>query len=206
MFANLPTNAWDYPEPGVFEVVASESEIRVLIYPAGLLGVFGHSHVISTSDIDGRIVIAEDPAASSVELTVQVESFEVDNDALRIEEGEAFRSKVSDKDKRGTRENMLGKKLLDSPNFGTVTVRSQQWTGTLPDILVTAEFTVRDQTNNLEFPASVTTSDEQVVVSGSLGVTHRQLGLKPFKAAFGSLRVRDEMEMKFRITARRNSE
>jgi polyisoprenoid-binding protein YceI len=193
--------ASDYPAVGVFEVVKSESELRVLIYPAGLLGGLGHSHVISTNDIVGRIVIAEDPATSSVELAFPVETFEVDNDALREEEGDEFEKMVSDKDKRGTRKNMLGKKLLDSSKFSTITMRSEEWTRDLPDIVVKAEFTVRDQNNVLEFPASVAIKDDQIVVTGSLTLTHGQLGLKPFKAGLGSLRVRDEMELKFQITA-----
>jgi hypothetical protein len=197
------TNASDYPAPGVFDVAKSESEIRVLIYPAGLLGSLGHSHVISTIDFDGRIVIADDPAGSSVELMIPVESFDIDIEALRLEEGEAFEDPVPDKAKRGTRKNMLGEKQLDSSNFSMVIVRSSKWSGELPDILVSGEFTVRDQTNLLEFPASVTVADDQIVVTGNFSLTHEQLGLKPFRAGLGTIRVRDEMEIKFRITARR---
>lgn len=203
LLSGSPATASDYPGAAVFEVVKDESELRVLVYPAGLFGGFGHSHVISMNDIYGRMVIAEDPAESSVELTIPVESFDVDIEALRLEEGEAFEKPVPDKAKRGTRKNMLGEKLLDSSSFSTVTVRSNAWTGELPDILVIAEFTVRDQTNVLEFPASVTVTGDQIVVTGSLTVTHGQLGLRPFKAALGTLRVRDEMRMKFRIMARR---
>lgn len=201
-FSSL-SNASEYPDPGVFEVLKDGSELRVLTYPAGLFGGLGHSHVISTKDIEGRIELAEDPATSSVELTIPVDCFEVDNDVLRSEEGEAFAKKVSDKDKHGTRKNMLSGKLLDSSNFGNITVRSSEWTGELPDILVTAEFTVRDQTNILTFPASVVAKDDQIVVTGKLTLTHAQLGLEPFKAALGSIRVRDEMELKFRLTAER---
>jgi polyisoprenoid-binding protein YceI len=203
LFASPPTFASDYPAPGVFDVVGGESELRVLVYPAGLFGGLGHSHVISTSNIAGRIEISGDPAGSNVELTIPVESLEVDNQALRDEEGEEFRKTVPDKDKRGTRKNMLGKKLLDSRNFSTISVRSNTWSGDLPNVIVSAEFTVRDQRNSLEFPVSVDASDDVVVVFGSLTVSHEQLGLKPFRAGLGSLRVRDEMEIRFRITARR---
>ena len=197
------TKAAELPDAGVFEVVKDQSELRVLIYPAGLLGGFGHSHVISTKDIDGHIEIA-DLDALSVELMIPVESFEVDNEALRREEGQAFEKPVPDNAKRGTRKNMLGKEQLDSGNFNTIGVRSNRWSGELPEILVSAEFTVRDQTNVLEFPASVVTSEDQIVVTGNLSLTHGQLGLKPFTAGLGTIRVRDELEIKFRITANRS--
>ena len=97
---------------------------------------------------------------------------------------------------------MLGVKLLDSARFSDITIRSQSWSGEFPDILVNSEITVRDQTNALEFPASVNVNVEQIVVTGSFLLTHEQLGLKPFTAILGGLRVRDEMQIKFRITAR----
>ncbi len=198
----MPANASEYSEAAVFEVVKGESEVRVLVYRGGLLGGFGHNHVISTSDVVGRIEIAEEPAASCVELTMPVGSFEVDVEAIRLEEGESFKKTVSEKDKSGTRKNMLGVKLLDSARFSDITIRSQSWSGEFPDILVNSEITVRDQTNALEFPASVNVNVEQIVVTGSFLLTHEQLGLKPFTAILGGLRVRDEMQIKFRITAR----
>ena len=203
IFANSPTIASEYPEPGIFEVVKAESEVRVLVYRGGLFGWFGHNHAISTSDIGGRIEIAEDLAASSVELTIPVESFQIDDEAIRLDEGEAFKKVVSEKDKRGTRENMLGAELLNSAKFPNITIRSQLWSGELAEVLVNSEITVREQTNTLEFSATVSASDEQIVATGSFPVAHGQLGLKPFTAALGGLRVRDDMEIKFRITARR---
>jgi len=58
----------------------------------------------------------------------------------------------------------------------------------------------------LDFPALVSVSDQQIVVTGIVAVTHEQLGLEPFTAVLGSLRVRDEMEIRFLVTARRVTE
>ena len=202
VFANTAL-ASEYPEPGIFEVVQSESEIRVLVFRAGLLAGFGHNHLISTSDIAGRIEITEDPAASCVELTIPVESFEVDNKAARLEEGEQFERELSEKDVLSTRNNMLGPGQLDSASFPSITIRSQSWSGELAELIVNAELTVRDHVQELDFPALVSVSDEQIVVTGIVAMTHEQLGLEPFTAVLGSLRVRDEIEIRFLITARR---
>ena len=203
IIAVSPTVASEYPEPGIFEVVKAESEIRVLVYRGGLLGGFGHNHVISTSDVVGRIEIAEDPAASFIELKIAVEGFEVDVEELRLKEGESFKSTVSKNDKSGTRKNMLAAKLLDSTRFPDITILSQSWSGEFPDILVNSAITVKDQTNAVQFPVSVSTSVDQIVVTGSFAVTHEQLGLKPFTALLGGLRVRDDLQIKFLITAKR---
>ena len=184
-------------------MVPGESEIRVLVFRAGLLAGFGHNHVISTNDIAGRIEIAVDPAASSVELNLPVESFEIDNKEARLAEGEQFKKDISQEDILGTRSNMLGPRQLNSASFPSITIRSQSWSGELAEVIVTAEIAVRDQINTLEFPALISVSDEQIIVTGIVAVTHGQLGLKPFTAALGSLRVRDEMEIRFLITARR---
>jgi polyisoprenoid-binding protein YceI len=198
---NSTANASELPKAGTYEVL--ESEIRVLVYRGGLFGVFGHNHMISTRDIDGRIVISEDMAASSVELEIPVESLEVDSQEIRDEEGDDFKGEVSDKDKRGTKENMLGAKLLNAANFSNITIESNSWSGELPDIVVKAIFTVRDQSNAVEFSATVSVNEELIVITGSFDLTHGQLGLNPFTAVLGGLRVRHRMEIKFRITASR---
>lgn len=201
LFANSTANAFEHPQSGVYEV--QESEIRVLVYRGGLFGVFGHNHVISTNDIDGRIVISEDKTASSVELAIPVESFEVDDQALRVEEGDDFKSEVSNKDKRGTKNNMLGAGLLNSAKFSNIIIESNSWSGELPDIVVIATFTVKDQSYVVEFPASVSVNEEQIVVTGSFDLSHGQLGLRPYTVVLGGLRVRDKMEIKFHILAKR---
>ena len=175
----------------------------MLVYRGGLFGGFGHNHVVSTSNIRGQIEIVENLADSRAELTIPVESLDVDIDAIRLEEGESFEKEVPDKDKQGTRKNMLGAKVLDSANFPDITARLQSWSGEYPKIIVVAELAVRGQSRILEIPATITASKGQIVVEGSFIATHGELGLKPFKAFLGGLRVRDELEIKFRITARR---
>ncbi len=201
LIANSTANASERPQSGVYEV--QESEIRVLVYRGGLFGIFGHNHVISTNDIDGRIVISEDKMASSVELAIPVDSFEVDDQALRDEEGDDFKSEVSNKDKRGTKENMLGADLLNASKFSNITIESNSWSGELPDIVVNATFRVKDQSYTVEFPASVSVSEERIVVTGSFDMMHGQVGLKPFTAVLGGLRVREKLVIKFRIFAAR---
>jgi hypothetical protein len=201
VFSNSPVNASENSAAGIYKI--EKSEIRVLVYRGGLFGGFGHNHVISTSNISGQIEIVENLADSRAELIIPVESLDVDIDAARLEEGESFEKVVPDKDKQGTRENMLGAKVLDGANFPNVTARLLSWSGQLPQIEIVSEFVVRGQPRILEFPASVIMSDGQIVMKGSFVVTHGDLGLKPYKALLGGLRVRDELEIKFRITARR---
>ena len=198
----MPVNASEHSAAGIYEI--EKSEIRVLVYRGGLFGGFGHNHVVSTSDISGQIKIVENLADSRAELIFPVESLQVDIDAVRLEEGELFEKVVPDKDKQGTRENMLGAKVLDGANFLNVTARLLSWTGDLPEVEIVSEFVVRGQPRVLVFPASVTMSDGQIVMKGSFVATHGDLGLKPFKAFLGGLRVRDELEIKFRIAARRD--
>jgi len=203
VFADSTSIAAEYPDPGTFEVLQNESEIRVLVYSGGLLGAFGHNHVISTSNITGRIEIAEDPASSSVNLTIPVDSFEVDIESIRLEEGDAFKKKVPEKDIRSTQNNMLGGKLLNSANFSNITIWSQSWSGELPDVRVKSDVTIIGRANYLEFPASVNFIDDRIVVTGNFLMRHEQIGLKPFTALLGGLHVRNEIEIKFLITAGR---
>ena len=93
--------------------------------------------------------------------------------------------------------------LLNSANFSNITIRSQSWSGELPDVRVKSDVTIIGRANYLEFPASVNITGDRIVVTGNFVLTHKQIGLKPFTAVLGGLRVRNELGIKFLITAGR---
>ena len=184
-------------------VISEESEIRILVYRAGLLGGLGHNHIVSTNSISGEIDFGEAPDMSSFEFRFAVTSLVVDDPALRDAEGDDFPGRISEKDVRGTRKNMLGRKLLDAERFSDIAVSSVSVEGDYPHLELVADVTVRGNTNRLQFPATIDFDDERMIVTGEKRVTHKELGLKPFKAGLGTLRVAKEMLMRYRFVAAR---
>lgn len=184
-----------------YTVDPAATNIRILVYRAGLLKGLGHNHIVSISNIGGAIVLGSVPSESMVQLSFPVTNLVVDDAELRSEEGAEFSAEVSQKDKDGTRKNMLGRKLLNAANFPDIYIVSSDISGQWSDLKVDAEVTIRGLSQNISFPVSLELNGDEIVASGELVVTHEDLGLKPFKAALGTLRVRDELLLRYRIVA-----
>jgi hypothetical protein len=184
-----------------FVVDNERSWIRVLVYRAGLMSAFGHNHVVASHDISGIVECSDRLIDTAVDLFFPVESLVVDAADLRNLEGDDFSGQVSDKDIRGTRKNMLGRKVLDAENHAMIRVRSTEISGEPGSLTVIADMTVAGQTNSITFPASVVWSGDEIVVSGTARISHEELGLKPFSAAFGTLKVHRDIKVRFEITA-----
>jgi polyisoprenoid-binding protein YceI len=189
-----------------FRVDSNDSWLRVLAYPDGPLRRFGHHHVISHHGISGTVEVAPNPLESTIMLELAVADLVVDDPALRELEGEDFEKEVPQKDKDGTRTNMLGERLLQAEEFPTIQIQSQSIDGSMPDVNIVATVTVTGMQQTVTFPANIELTDDAFVASGQLDVTHGELGLSPFTAAGGALSVRDLLVLKYEICGARVTE
>lgn len=203
--APLACPAQNLPAGEEFHVISDASWLRVLVYRGGLLRRFGHNHLVSLDEITGTVNVAPDPLESTLLLEFKVADLMVDEPASRDLEGADFRGRVSEKDITGTRANLLGKKLLQADEYPTIQIRSERITGNFPDVKIEATLVVRKTEFTIVFPARVSLSDELFVASGELEIKHREIGLSPFKAGLGTLRVRDTLVVKYEITGARIS-
>ncbi len=165
-----------------YVVDSEQSWLRVLVYRAGLMSRLGHNHIVSIHDIDGTVEYTGRLSDTAVELYFPVATMVVDDSNLRNHEGEDFPGQVSEKDIRGTRRNMLGRKVLDAENFAEIRIQAKEISGSLDALTVIADVIVKGQTNTITFPAHVDQSEQQLMISGTAQVSHKDLGLKPFSA------------------------
>lgn len=198
--ATLTSHAQDAGSTRTFEIDSDASYIRVLAWPDGPLKRFGHHHVISHHGITGGVQVGADPLDTSFEFTLDVAGLEVDNDDERAEEGELFEDEVPQKDKDGTRKNMLSENLLDGENHSTVTVKSQSIEGSLDDASIVTTMMVKDQEMTVTVPATIELSDDSFIARGEFEILHGALGLSQFTAMGGALSVRDLLVLKFEIS------
>ena len=98
----------------VYRVDAESSDIRLLIYRAGVLARLGHNHVISVVELEGRVYLHPNPELSSMEVQIPVDRLIVDDPVMRSEEGDGFSTELSKADINRTRANMLGRRLLNT--------------------------------------------------------------------------------------------
>ena len=196
----LPAQAADL-QPYVID--SDASSIHVLVYRAGLLSGLGHNHIIASRDINGIVKCSTELQDTLVDIHSPVATLVVDDTERRDLEGDDFPGRLSEKDIQGTRRNMLGRKLLDADNYPEVRIRSINVSGELESLTVVAEAAVAGRTSSITFPARVSRTDEQLLISGIARVSHSDLGLKPFTAGFGTLRVHQEMTIRFELLALR---
>lgn len=188
---------------GAFRVDSDSSWLRVLAYPDGPLKRFGHHHVISHHEISGTVNVAPDPLDSTFMLEIAVAGFAVDDADMRALEGEDFEDEVPQKDIDGTRDNMLGERLLNGEQFPTIKLSAASMEGNMPDVNIVTTVTVVGVENTVSFPATIELTDDSFVASGEIELTHGDLGLSPFTAMGGALSVRDRMVFKYRISGSR---
>ena len=186
-----------------FVVDSAASEIRLLVYRAGPLARFGHNHVIIGRP-RGEIRAGVDAAASGFRLEVPVESFAVDAPSARAEEGDEFATEVSEQARRETRENMLDKSVLDAASHPLIRIDSLALVGPRWNATVLARVTLRGSTRDLRFPAAVIQQDNLVTVVANFRVRQSDFGVAPFATLGGGLQVRDMIDIRIRLVARRS--
>jgi len=130
------------------------SEVRLLVYRDGPLARFGHNHVI-VARVQGEIRAGDAATASGFRLEVPVDSFAVDPPAARAEEGDEFAAQVSEPARRDTRENMLGRDILDAAAYPIIGIESIALAGPAWNPSVTARVTLRGAMRDLRFRAAV---------------------------------------------------
>lgn len=191
-----------------FDVVPAQSHLIVLVYRAGPLAALGHNHVIACKCITGTVYLPDDPLRASVDLRVVVTQFTVDDPVLRAAEHSAdFPPDVTQSAREGTRHNMLGSALLNASRFPDITLRAaglRHSSGGRPDDLV-AEVRVQagGQVHSLSVPVRYRIEADEILVTSKFPLKMTDLGLVPFSAMGGALRVRDGMKVRLELVARR---
>ena len=185
----------------VYRIDPQTSDVRLLVYRDGALSTFGHNHVVSLKDFTGSIHL-QPKGQSRVELEIPVDRLIVDDAAPRRLEGEDFANQPSKDDIAATRTNMLGDALLNARRFPTIKV-----TGTSGPVdaknfaMLDLSVQLLGREIKLMLPSTLKLEGDQLEASGAVELSHRQLGLKPFSALLGSLRVAEQMKFKYRIRA-----
>jgi polyisoprenoid-binding protein YceI len=190
-------------DPVHYRIDGDSSWLRVLVYRGGILRGLGHNHVISLNDLAGTVTIPRDPLQATLMLEFKVADLVVDEAESRTLEGDDIRGQISQKAIAGTRTNMLGKKLLQAEQFPSIQIRSQKITGHMPNMDIEATVVIKGTEFTVVFPASVALSNESFVASGEAEIRHAGIGLSPFKAGFGTLKVRDTLVLKYEISGLR---
>lgn len=190
------------PTASMYRVVPERSSLALKVYRTGPLAALGHNHVIETHDVDGFVYLADDSTQSRADLFVTVAGLVVDDAAARVAAGPDFSTQPTAADIDGTRANMLGVKLLDAAQYPYVVVHVTPIRVEPQSAHVELSVTVHGQTAAVPVDAVWRRRGDELTIQANFTLTHAALGLEPFSAAGGMLRVADEIDIAVALVAK----
>ncbi|WP_435099891.1 hypothetical protein [Arhodomonas sp. AD133] len=186
----------------VYRIDADRSRLWVVLYRAGALGEAGHNHVIAANDMTGYFGWRRgDWRSARADLSVPVTELVADPPGARRGWESFFGEQPPPSARAATQENLRGASVLDAQRYPRVRVSLAALTGAPPRPV--ARFTVwlGGRRRSLSVPVALTRAKDALVVEGRIAVRHEELGLTPFAAFGGALRVADPMVIDFRLHA-----
>jgi len=183
----------------VYRVDAAQSLLAIEVRRAGSLARLGHDHVVASHALVGYVA----PQQGRADLYVGLARLMVDEPALRAEAG--FETQPSADDIEGTRTNMQDK-VLESDRFPFVLIAvegANDMGAGARSATLAVTLTLHGVTRTLQVPAQVEVGAEQLSVAGRLSFEQTDFGITPYSLLGGAIAVRNALDLRFRIVARR---
>jgi hypothetical protein len=191
-----------------YAILPARSRLIVLVYRAGPLAALGHNHVVACRCVTGTVYLPRDPLRASFEARVAVEQLSVDDPALRAAEHSGdFPPDVPPSARQGTRRHMLGAAQLNAARHPDITLRSEDLRpspdGKRGDVVADVLVGLDGARHSVSVPMDYVIQGREIVVTGEFPLRQTDLGLAPYSVMGGALRVRDTMEVRLRLVAKR---
>lgn len=178
------------------------SELVAILHKAGLLRFLGHEHGILARDWSAEVRWDEDDlAGSSIVVTVQAGSLEIDSPEARAAAA-IDPDGPEDEDLVEIREKMVGPEQLDAGRHPEIRFESSRIEADGDGGLrIHGALTIRGRERQLEVPARIRREGGDLRVSGELEIEHRDFGIEPVSIG-GVVKVANEIDIRFDVLAR----
>lgn len=180
----------------VYRVDPAESLIVIEVRRGGSLARLGHDHVVASHELTGYVA----PGEGRADMYVALARLVVDEPQLRKEAG--FDTQPTESDIEGTRSNMLNHVLeADQFPFALIAVAgadAKQGKATLA-----VAITLHGHMRTFQVPAEIEADEQSIGVSGKLAFNQTDFGITPYSLLGGAIAVKDGLELRFRVRARR---
>ncbi len=168
---------------GTHRLGPDDATLSVRTKRTGAAAVAGHNLVIHVTAWEATLAVGEDPATTSIELTV-------DPTSLRVHEGHGGAQALDDDDKANIHKTIDDEVLKrQAVTFRSTRVESAGDGGRLS---VRGDLTIVGTTQPIEFDLLV---GDDGTLGASAVVTQTAWGMKPYSALFGALKVADDVEV-----------
>ena len=141
----------------------------------------GHDLVLHVTAWEATLELAEDPAATTVELTADATS-------LRVHKGTGGMQALGDEDKDNIHQT-IDDEVLERQD---IVFRSTRVESSAGGLRVEGDLTLAGATQPIAFDLAI--GDDGTIDATAL-VTQTRWGMKPYSALFGALKVLDDVEV-----------
>jgi len=179
-----------------FRVDAAASQVTVLVGRAGAFRFAGHDHEVAVPKVDGIIVLdSADATQSTITLKFDVTAMKVTG------RGEPAA------DVPEVQRVMLSDRVLDAQRYPTIAFTSRRIVIVTQAVdrlalRVEGDLTLHGVTRSITVPVDVRLAGDQLAATANATVRQTDFGIRPVTAGAGTVKVKDELEIAFRIVAR----
>jgi polyisoprenoid-binding protein YceI len=168
--------------------LAADSRVLIDLRAAGLLGAVGHDPTLSAAP---SAVSLEVPEGGGAELDCAVEA-RIPVDAIEPP------ADMSASDRAQMRDNLRGPDVLDARRWPNVDFRGR-FAGTLERGRLSGHLVVRGIERAVAIDVSISRRGSDFVAEGDWVGTLTELGIKPFRALLGALKLKDWTRLRLRL-------
>jgi polyisoprenoid-binding protein YceI len=181
----------------IWAIVPDRSEVRIHVGKSGLFRAAGHTHEVVAPAVSGRVRLDPDRIEQAqIDLTFDASALQV---SAKDEPPE---------DLPEVQRTMLSDKVLDVAKYPTIVFRSRQIEiqkrrGGQLSLRVLGVLTLHGVTHEIEGPVDVTLSSDRLSGTGTVIVKQTNFGIEPVSAGLGTVKVKDEVSVRYTFTAQR---
>jgi polyisoprenoid-binding protein YceI len=179
-----------------YTIVPSESSFWVFVGKSGFFSALAHNHEIGVKSFSGRVIVpAAGAVAGSLEMEVDAPSLEV----LDKEPSEEDKKKIF---------NSMHNEVLESAKYQKITFKSvsvsdvKQTGGDAYSFVVNGDLTLHGVTKRIAVPVAANVTPQQLRATGKYTLKQTDYGIRPYSAAGGTIKVKDEVVVNFNIVAK----
>jgi len=179
-----------------FRVDAAASQVTVRVGRAGAFGFAGHDHEVAVPKVDGIIVF---DSANATHSTI---TLKFDVTAMKVTGRGEPAADVPE-----VQRVMLSDRVLDAQRYPTIAFTSRRivivtQAADRLALRVDGDLTLHGVTRPITMPVEVRLTGDQLAATANATLRQTDFGIRPVTAGAGTVRVKDELEVAFRIVAR----
>jgi polyisoprenoid-binding protein YceI len=187
-----------------YTIVPSESSFWVFVAKAGLFSAFAHDHEIGVKRFSGRVTIPSTGASGAGAGSVTNGSLQLEIEAKSLA---VLDKKPSEADKKKIFDAMHND-VLESGKYETIEFKSaavSDWKQTGEDaynFTLAGDLRLHGVTKRIAVPVRLTVTPQQLRATGQCTLRQSDFGIKPYSAAGGTVKVKNEVVVHFDIVAK----